>query len=63
MPIKCLLAMSRLVPLEEGEETGNADSSAHNVVHIGCVGDYVSPMIVMFWDIVGSDASSQGGKN
>ena len=33
---------------EEGEEAGNHADGAHYVVHVGCVDDYVGPVVAMF---------------
>jgi len=46
--VERLLHVICFEPLEEGEQARNYTDSAHYVVHVGCVNDYICPMIAVF---------------
>jgi hypothetical protein len=47
--------MGRRELFQEGEEARNVDYSAHNVVHIGCIDNHVSPVETVFFRKVRSN--------
>ena len=48
MPVQCLPQVRGLVPFEEGEQAGNTDYGAHDVVHVSGFDDHVRPVKAMF---------------
>jgi hypothetical protein len=49
MAVECLLHVIRLVPLQKGEQSRDDTDSSHDIVHVSCVDDDISPMIPGFW--------------
>jgi hypothetical protein len=50
MAIECLLHVIRLIPLQKGEQAWDDADSSHDIVHVSCVDDDISPMISWFWN-------------
>ena len=49
VPVERLFAVYGRNPFEEREQAGNTNYGAHDVIHIGCVDNYVRPMVAMLY--------------